>query len=102
MFGITRNRLPAVASALTMTVVLLLLLATTAAARGPVVHRVHVGGPDLCVGFGLKPGCDANFSLAAIQRADGSVSGQLTDQFGGGVGGYHAVIDCLSVSGNDA
>jgi hypothetical protein len=83
-------------------VVLILLLATTASAGGPIVHRVHAGGPDACVGWGLKPGCNANFSLVAIKRADGSVSGQLSDQFGGGVGGYHAVIDCLYVEGNDA
>lgn len=102
MFGITRKRLAAVSSALTMTLVLVLLLATTASAASSIVHRVHVGGPDACAGWGLKPGCDANFSLVAIQRADGSVSGQLIDQFGGGVGGYHAVIDCLSVTGNEA
>jgi hypothetical protein len=102
MFGVTRKRVAAVSAALMMTVVLVLLLATTASAGGPIVHRVHAGGPDLCAGLGLKPGCDGNFSLVAIQRADGSVSGELTDQFGGGVGGYHAVIDCLSVSGNDA
>ena len=54
------------------------------------------------MGWGLPPGCDASFSLVAVQRADGSVSGQLTDRFGVGVGGFHATIDCLSVSRNDA
>jgi hypothetical protein len=102
MFGITRKSWAVFMSALTMTLVLILVLATTASAGSPIVHRVHVGGPDCCVGDGLKPGCDKNFSLVAIERADGSVSGQLIDRWGGGVGGYHAVIDCLSVDGNDA
>lgn len=100
MFGITRKLLTAVSSALT--IALALALATTASAGSPVVHRVHVGSPDVCAAYGFPPGCDADFSLLAIQRADGSVTGQLTDRFGGGLGGYHAVIDCLSVDGNDA
>jgi hypothetical protein len=102
MLGITHRRLAAASAALGTTFVLTLILATTVAAGRPIVHRVHAGGPDGCVGWGYPPGCDASFSLVAVQRADGSVSGQLTDQFGWGVGGYHALIDCLSVSGNDA
>jgi hypothetical protein len=68
------------------------------AAQGPIVHRVSVGGPDVCSDpqFGLKPGCDANFSLIAIERADGSVTGQWTDQYGP-ADGLHAEIDCLLV-----
>ncbi len=68
---------------------------------GPVVHRVSVGGADLCTGLGLKPGCDANYSVIAIQRADGSVKGQWQDTFGGGIP-IHVTIDCLYVSGNQA
>jgi hypothetical protein len=59
---------------------------------------VSAGGPDICVGVGEKPGCDANLSLVALQRADGTVSGQISDQFAGRIGGYHAVITCLSFS----
>jgi len=70
-----------------------------------VVHRVTAGGPDGCDHFGLKPGCDANFSLVALQRADGSVTGQLHDQsgqaFGGGIW-LHVAVNCLVVIGNQA
>jgi len=64
--------------------------------QGPIVHRVSVGGPDICSSIGGKPGCDGDFSLIAIQRADGGVAGQLTDQYGD-ADGLHAVIDCLLV-----
>ena len=67
----------------------------------PIVHRVSVGGPDACTGLGGKPGCDANFSILAIQFADGTVRGQYIDRFAQG-GGFHAVVDCLNVVGNDA
>jgi hypothetical protein len=79
-----------------------LLITTVAAAGGPITHRVSVGGPDFCAEWGTSPGCDKNFSLVAIQYADGSVSGQWTDQWGGGTGGFHAEINCLSIEGNDA
>ena len=64
--------------------------------QGPIVHRVSVGGPDQCAWLGQKPGCDGNFSLIAMQREDGSVSGQWSDQYGE-PGGLHAVVDCLKV-----
>ncbi len=73
-----------------------------------VEHRVTVGGPDLCEDLGLKPGCDANFSLVALLMADGSVKGQYHDQFshlafpGLGGSGFHAAIDCLNVIGSQA
>ncbi len=104
MFGVTRRRLGVILSVLTMTLVLILILATTSSAqgKGPIVHRVHVGVPDACTAFGLPPGCDANWSLVAVQYADGSVSGQFTDRFASPYGGFHAVIDCLYVDGNDA
>ena len=63
----------------------------------PVVHHVSVGGPDICEGLGLSNGCGANFSLAANQKADGSVKGQWQDSFGGVNGSIHVVIDCLQV-----
>jgi hypothetical protein len=84
--------------------VMALVLTTVAFATGPVVHRVSVGTPDACVAFGFDfthPGCDGNFSLTAIEYADGSVSGQYTDRFANG-DGFHAVVDCLSVAGNQA
>jgi len=68
---------------------------------GGVVHRVSMGGADICEATGRPTGCDANFSLIAIQRADGSVTGQWQDTFrpGGGTG-IHVSIDCLNVVDN--
>jgi len=67
------------------------------ASQGPILHRVSVGGPDICLSLGYAhPGCDGNFSLIAMQRADGSVTGQMTDQYGP-ADGLHATIDCLLV-----
>jgi hypothetical protein len=92
---------PVVAVSLVVAAVAL-VLTTVAWATGPVVHKVSAGGPDACVAFGAEhPGCDGNFSLTAIQYADGSVSGQYTDRFARG-DGFHAVIDCLVVEGNQA
>ena len=100
MFRVTRKRVAGISSVFTMALVL--VLGPTAFATGPVVHHVTAGGPDACVFFGFEhPGCDGNFSLVAHQYADGSVSGQYTDRFARG-DGFHAVIDCLSVVGNDA
>jgi hypothetical protein len=84
-------------------VLLITLLAAIPALAGRPVHSVHVGTPDaqgIC--FDPGPGCEANYSLTAIEYADGSVSGQYTDQSGHGTGGFHAVIDCLVVEGNQA
>lgn len=67
-----------------------------------VVHFVSVGGADLCEATGRPTGCDANFSLVALQRADGSVTGQWQDTFDGGGLGIHVAIDCLRVVGNGA
>ncbi len=71
-----------------------------------VVHRATAGGPDLCDALGLKPGCDANFSLVALQRADSSVTGEYHDQFsqfpGVGGTGIHVAVNCLVVIGNQA
>jgi hypothetical protein len=76
----------------------------TAAAVGGPVHQVTIGGPDVCSGFGAKPGCDANFSLLAMERADGSVTGQWIDRFSQnfGGGGLFVEVDCLAVEGNTA
>jgi len=75
-----------------------------AASVGLVVHQVNIGGPDVCTGFGAKPGCDANFSLMAQQLSDGSVRGQWTDRFSQnfGGGGVQVTVDCVSISGNTA
>ena len=100
MFRITRKHMAGISS--TLTLVLVLVLATTAVANGPVVQHVSAGGPDLCVSFfGTHPGCDGNFSLTANIFADGSMSGEYTDRFPRG-GGFHAVIDCVSIIGNEA
>lgn len=107
MFGMTRKRLTGISSALTMALVLVLMLTSMASSAGPVEHRVSVGGPDGVIFYcqgpqGLHPGCDGNFSLVAIQYADDSVSGQYTDQFAQRDGGFHAVVNCVYVDGNDA
>ncbi len=69
-----------------------------------VVHHVSVGAEDpFCAATGQPTGCDANFSLVANQRADGSVTGQWHDIFGfGGGDGQHVAVDCLNVVGNGA
>ena len=67
-----------------------------------IVHSVHVGGPDICESLGFPTGCDANNSGSAILRADGRVTGQFNDTFGGGGAGVHWTVDCLHVVGNDA
>lgn len=66
------------------------------AGAGRVVHRVTAGGTDFSAGY------DANWSLVALEHADGSVTGQWTDQFGHGNGGLHIEIDCVQVAGRDA
>jgi hypothetical protein len=100
MFRATRKRVAGISSVITMAFVL--VLGPAALATGPVVHHVTAGGPDACVFFGFEhPGCDGNFSLVANEYADGSVSGQYTDRFARG-DGFHAVIDCVSVVGNEA
>lgn len=67
-----------------------------------VVHHASVGGADVCEALGLPTGCEANFSLVANQKADGSVSGQWQDTFAGGVEGIHVAVDCLNVVDNVA
>lgn len=62
-----------------------------------VVHFAFAGGPDLCA----KPGCDGNYSLAALIYSDGSMSGQYTDRFANG-DGFHAKLDCVYIVGRDA
>jgi len=67
-----------------------------------VAHHVSLGGADVCEALGLPTGCDANFSLVAIQKADGSVKGQWQDTFPGGLEGVHIAVDCVNVVGNGA
>lgn len=71
-------------------------------AEAGVVHRVTAGGNDVCGGLGLPNACDANLSLVAVERADGSVTGQWIDTFAGGTGGLHMAVDCVNVVGNGA
>ena len=63
-----------------------------------VINRVSVGGSDQDVTLNT----DANFSLIALRKADGSVSGQWSDQFGQGQGGVLVDVNCLVVQGNQA
>lgn len=87
---------------LVLVLVVLAMLATAAPVFGNgVEHRVSAGGPDVCEALGFQTGCDANFSLEALEFADGTVKGQYTDRFPNG-GGLHATIDCLEVDGNEA
>ena len=71
--------------------------------RGPIIHKVSVGGGDACEAFGQPPGCDGNYSMNARMYSDGSVHGQWQDTFSGGGIGLHVSIDCLMViEGNSA
>ena len=79
----------------------LLILAAAIPAQTQVIHRAHAGGPDACESLGLPIGCNANFSLVALEMANGRIKGEFTDRLGGG-DGFHAVIDCLVVDGQDA
>ena len=104
MLGIRRDRAASVLGTLIVALIVLLLSAMGASAkgRGPVVHHVSVGGPDACFAWGEKTGCDANYSLVAYQYADGTVSGQVSDNSPYLAVGVHAVVDCLVVEGNEA
>jgi hypothetical protein len=79
----------------------MLLTVSPAAFANAVIHRVSVGSADILP----PPGSDANFSLSAVQRADGTATGQWEDTvFGRSVPAValHVDIDCLVVVGNDA
>ncbi len=73
---------------------------TEALSKKNVVHHASVGGADICEALGAPTGCDANFSLVANLKADGSVSGQWQDTFSGGGEGIHVAVDCINVDGN--
>jgi hypothetical protein len=75
-----------------------------ASVASKVVHSASAGSPDICSSVGDKPGCDANFSLTAIQYADGSVTGQWVDRTShvNGGGGVHVAVNCLNVIDNRA
>ncbi|MGD9488154.1 MAG: hypothetical protein AB7W47_09035 [Calditrichaceae bacterium] len=73
-----------------------------ALAKNNVIHHVSLGGADICEALGLPTGCDANFSLVANMKADGSVSGQWQDTFAGGKEGIHVSVDCMKIVGNGA
>jgi hypothetical protein len=97
-----RSHLAGFASALAITALMTLMLTSSVAATGPTVaHQVSAGGPDACAFFGLKPGCDANYSFVGTQFGDGSATGQYTDRFPRG-DGIKGVIDCIRVVGDEA
>lgn len=86
--------------AVSLVAVALLSVSPAAFADG-VIHKVSVGSADVLP----PPGSDANFSLSAIQRGDGTVTGQWQDTFfGRSVPAFpiHVEITCLVVEGNDA
>ena len=62
-----------------------------------VVARVRVVGSDAGGCLGLKPGCDANYSIVVNKFANGVVRGILQDGFGDG-SSVHAKIDCLKIT----
>ena len=71
---------------------LALLPVTAASAKGPVTRHVSAGARDPF----------ASFALTATIFADGTMTGQYTDQFPQIGGGFHAVLNCVSIVGNDA
>jgi hypothetical protein len=71
-------------------------------ASNRVVHHASVGGNDVCEALGLEPGCDANFSLVANMREDGTVTGQWNDTLSAGGEGIHVAVDCMIVDDNYA
>jgi hypothetical protein len=71
---------------------LALLPVTAASAKGPVTRHVSAGARDPF----------ASFALTAKIFADGTMTGQYTDQFPQIGGGFHAVLNCVSIVGNDA
>ncbi len=79
-----------------------LVAGVTIASAGGVAHHVSLGGADICEAINLPTGCDANFSLVAVEKADGSVKGQWQDTFAGGLEGIHVAVDCVNVVGNGA
>jgi hypothetical protein len=83
---------------LAITFVFALALASASARAQGVIHKVSVGGADQ----DAVDHTDANFSITAVQHADGTVTGQWSDQFGQGQGGIHAQVNCLAVEGNTA
>ena len=75
----------------------------TERARNPVAHHISVGGNDVCASLGLPAGCDKSFSLTAIIKADGSVSGQWQEgNKSEGSKGIHVDITCINLVGNSA
>ena len=102
MMGLTRRRWARALAAIATACAFALMLATASSADSPIANQVSAGGPDACIALGFEhPGCDANYSLTATLLTDGTARGQWTDRFANG-DGFHAVIDCVSVSGNTA
>jgi hypothetical protein len=80
------------------------LLLSTAAFAGLPCAIVTVGSADIDFppGEGSPPNNDKNLSLIARLGCDGTVTGRLTDAWGGTTVAVHATLDCLVVEGNDA
>ena len=77
-------------------------LTSTADAQNSVCASVHLGGADVnWDGESAPPNNDANLSLGAIEKCDGTVRGQLQDTWAGG-GGIHGTVSCLVAVGNEA
>ena len=78
-----------------------LLLLVGAVANAQVCTIVSLGSADVDIGGGGPPNNDANLSLIAIEKCDGTVRGHIQDTWAGGVS-IHAEVTCLYVDGNDA
>lgn len=69
-----------------------------------VCASVHLGGADINWSFDdetAPPNNDANLSLGAIQKCDGTVMGQFQDVWAG-VGPVHGKVSCVVIDGNNA
>lgn len=83
-------------------VVFTCFLSSTADAQNNVCASVHLGGADVNWDTeSAPPNNDANLSLGAIEKCDGTIRGQLQDTWAG-VGPVHGTVSCLVVDGNNA
>lgn len=77
-------------------------LSSTAGAQNNVCTSVHLGGADVNWDTeSAPPNNDANLSLGAIEKCNGTVRGQLQDTWAG-LGGVHGTVSCIVVDGNNA
>ena len=59
----------------------ILVVSAAVSAGGRIVHSVHVGSQDACIGSPPEPRCERNFVLIALEDSDGNVRGQYDDEF---------------------